>query len=122
VLTLALGIGANTAIFSVINAVVLRPLPYQNADQLLVLWGKLKRADQVEQSPADFAVLLERSQSFASLAATERANYNLTEPASLSAWKDSARQRTSSARSEWNRSSGVFLPKRRTGRVHELPC
>jgi putative ABC transport system permease protein len=78
ILTLALGIGANTAIFSVINAVILQPLPYHEADRLLVLWGKLKRADQVEQSPTDFAALVERSHSFEQLAATERANYNLT--------------------------------------------
>lgn len=78
VLTLTLGIGANTAIFSVINVVLLQALPYPSGDRLVAVWMKLQQTDQVELSPDEFADFQTANRSFVELAAAERANLNLT--------------------------------------------
>ncbi|MBX3278008.1 MAG: ABC transporter permease [Acidobacteria bacterium] len=70
VLTLALGIGATTAIFSVVNAVLLRPLPFRDSERLVTLWENNIK-DGIERddvSPANFLDWRERSRSFEEMA------------------------------------------------------
>jgi len=71
VVTLALGIGANTAIFSVVNAVLLRPLPFKESDRLALLWSTNAREGNLQQphSLPDFNDLRQQNKSFSEIAA-----------------------------------------------------
>jgi len=67
VLTLALGIGANTAIFSVINAVLLKPLPYSQPEQLVMIYGEFPalKTNQMSLSPPEYVDFQQQTRSFA---------------------------------------------------------
>ncbi len=88
VLTLALGIGANTAIFTVVNAVLLKPLPFPNPDQLVAFGGHDKRdSNQAGRlyplSFPEFFDLRSRNRSFAQLAAYRDKGFVFTDGAEV---------------------------------------
>jgi putative ABC transport system permease protein len=80
VVALALGIGANTAIFSVVNAVLLRPLPYRAPEQLVWLWGTNPLNDIPKESASypDYKDWREQAQSFQAMGAFANASPILT--------------------------------------------
>lgn len=78
IFALALGIGANTAIFSVVNTVLLRPLPYDNADQLVFLNEKSDVLDEMSISYPNFSDWRDHNQSFEKIGVYNRGSYNLT--------------------------------------------
>jgi len=78
IITLALGIGANTAIFGVVNAVVLRPLPYAEPDRLMTLWETMPGSDRRSVAPGNFVDWRTQNTTFQEMVATFYANFNLT--------------------------------------------
>lgn len=80
VATLALGIGANTAIFSVVHTVLFRPLPFENQEQLVMVWETVLSRGNVEgtPSPPDFREWRARAKTFRQMAAFYDTNFNLS--------------------------------------------
>src|SRR4051812_28463739 len=78
VLTLALGIGANTAIFSVIYAVLLQPLPYPDSDRLMIVTETDANQPQISVSFPDYVDWKRNNTSFEQLAISRRESFNLS--------------------------------------------
>ncbi len=78
ILTLALGIGANTALFSVVNGVLLSPLPFPNPDRLYALYSKMPLGDQSSISYPNFLDWRKDNHSFSKLGAFRASDMNLT--------------------------------------------
>jgi putative ABC transport system permease protein len=76
VLTLALGIGANTAIFTVVYGTLLAPMPYPEPDQLVMVWSKVQ-GDRNGISAGDFTDWKNQSTSFSALCAFTGGSFNL---------------------------------------------
>src|SRR5690348_13448261 len=78
VLTLALGIGANTSLFSVVNGVLLNPLPFPNPDRLVAVYAKTASFEEGSISYLNFLDWQKENQSFSKLGAFRSEEYNLT--------------------------------------------
>ncbi len=77
ILTLAIGIGANTALFSVLDALLLRPLPYPDAGRVFILWAKQPDGGITNITPADFLDYRDRNRAFEHIGALSQAEFNV---------------------------------------------
>jgi putative ABC transport system permease protein len=80
IVTLALGIGANTALFSVVSGVLLRPLPFPEPDRLVRVWASVSSGTVVRRSPAlpDYREFRDRNRTFDALGAYAPGSYSAT--------------------------------------------
>ena len=77
VLTLAVGIGANAALFSVVDALLLRPLPYPDAGRIVTLWSTQPDGSRTNVSPADFLDYRDQNHVFEHIGALSQVDFNV---------------------------------------------
>src|SRR5687767_11092438 len=77
-MVMALSICATVAIFSAVNAIILRPLPYQNSERLVMVWGTQPKVPKVPTSPAEFLDWETQTTTFDAMAAYSGQSFNLT--------------------------------------------
>ena len=80
ILTLALGVGATSAIFSVVNGVVLRPMPYPDSESLVMVWEITPQSGQFSVAPANFFDWRQQATTFEGLAALGNSDVTLQGP------------------------------------------
>src|SRR6266702_2774042 len=80
ILTLALGIGANTAIFSIMDAVLLRPLPYPQPERLVRIWQSEPKMSErrLGTAPPEFVAYRDRTRAFSSIAGYQAGSFDVT--------------------------------------------
>jgi putative ABC transport system permease protein len=81
IMTLALGIGASTAIFSAVNPVLFRPLPYPHPERIMAIWDHGVDASRLEATFGTYRELADRSRTFEAFAVTKRWQPTVTGPA-----------------------------------------
>src|ERR1700758_4744717 len=78
ILTLALGLGATTAIFSLVEGILLRPLPYKDADRLVLLGDHLGNSPGIGVPGVEIATYAQATSAFSSMGATAPAHFELS--------------------------------------------
>src|ERR1700727_149640 len=78
ILTLALGLGATTAIFSLVEGILVRPLPFKDADQLVLLGDHLGNSPSIGVTAVEIATYAKATSAFSSMGATAPAHFELS--------------------------------------------